>query len=506
LINTDFSNAQEELLSVPSRIHTEQSLRTFSSWGGTQIYNTIRDSFVYNLDLRKIKADEIIEKPYIIDNDDNTSVHLSRVMYRLFSDNTIKALYESGWEGVYQTGSKIRKYYIHHIFDSMQIIVLKDNNYLSIEYILPSFYTEQDLSLVGTNLDNVDNFWAKYIKSYNNYYLYASRNNLLYCYTNDPSLVISFSGCNKTAAQHTAYSFVKVYQHPSNIKSMLTGYRNAAIITEYSIVEPYFDGTTSIFSTEHVFTSAIKDSCLVDTFGSELPSSASWYVLLENGELWVKGDNTYGQLGINSDDAYIADWVKVDRLFDQISVGYYVIRSNIISGRSVRQNTFVYGIDKETSYVYAWGASTHCYPLGIDSTSKVSIPTLILSEPVVKIQSTKMSDTNGVYPNTDWDTYITAGGILLTRSKLCYIVGNARKPSLGDYYGGIVSPSSNNNKSVRRLLINEPIVDIYIQSNIDYTYSLPANNTWLVKALLIAESGNLYSLNSLAQYYFNRVL
>jgi hypothetical protein len=502
LINPDYSNAQEELFTVPSRIHTEQSLRTFSSWGDTQLYNTIRDSFVYNLDLRKFKVNEIIEKPYIIDNDFNItnipSLYSSpRFLHRLFSDNTIKALTESGWDTVYHIGSKIRKYYLTTRLGVSCFITLDETSGL---YINSNYVAQSD-----AYLDNVTNFWSLWFPSgINSYYVFVLRNSLLYCYTSTPSSVYQFSGCKKTAAQHTAYSFIPVYQHPPNIKNMLTGYKNVAIITDYSIIEPYFNGITSIFSTEYVFTSIIKSSYLVDTDGSSLASSASWYVLLENGELWVKGDNTYGQLGINSDDAYIANWSKVDHLFDQISVGYYITYSNISSGNAVRLNTFVYGIDKETSYLYAWGSSTHNYPLGIDSSSIVTAPTLILSVPVVKMQSTKMYDGD-MTPSVFWDDYISAGGVFLARDKSVYIAGNACWPALGDY-GGANSISANDKKTVRKIPINEPIVDIYIQSNGPYQSASPYQYNSQIGALLIAESGNLYSLNSLTQYYFNRVL
>jgi alpha-tubulin suppressor-like RCC1 family protein len=508
LINTDFSNAQEELFTVPSRIHTEQSLRTFSSWGDTQIYNTIRDSFVYNLDLRKIKVDEIIEKPYIVDNTENfvslpgTFTDI-RFLHRLFSDNTIKALTESGWETIYHIGTKIRKYYIRNTYEQGGLIsIIITLNEKSGLYIEDNPTYEGNLS---AHLDNVSNFWAGFIQGISSFYIFVLKESLLYCYQNYPQEVCKFSGCNRSAEQHVQYSFIPVYQHPSNIKSMLTGSKHAAIITEYSIVEPYFDGTTSIFNTEHVFTSAIKDSCLVDTFGSSLASSASWYVLLENGELWTKGDNTYGQLGLNSADAYIADWTKVDHLFDQISVGYYVIYANISSGLSIRQNTFVYGVDKETSYVYAWGSSTHNYPLGIDSTSKVTVPTLILSVPIIKVQSTKMSASGGITPTAFWDNYISAGGLFLDRSGSCYIAGNACWPALGDY-GGANNISANDKKTVRKVPVNERIKDIYIQSNLDYRTTYPYYSRSQITPLLIAESGNLYSLNSLTQYYFNRVL
>jgi hypothetical protein len=508
LINTDFSNAQEELLTVPSRIHAEQSLRTFSSWGDSPIYNTIRESFVYNLDLRKFETEGIIEKPYIIDNNDNKAFVPSyttnvRYLHRLFSDNTIKVLTKYGWEVSYQRDSKIVKYYLKHTptglpsdLASITLIIT-----LSIDgnLVIDNSYG----NLTTVSIGNVSNFWAGKFSSYN-YYVFTLINNNLYCYTTSASDAARVSGCNKTSAQHTLYSFIPVYQYPSNIRTIVTGYRNSAIITEYSIIESEYDGSKSTFTLEHVFSSKIKDSYIIDTMGSTLASSASWYVLLENGELWTKGDNTYGQLGLNSDDTYIEDWTKVDRLFDQISVGYYIIYSNISSGKAVRLNTFVYGTDKQTSYVYAWGSSTNRYPLGIDSTSKVTVPTLILSVPVIKMRSTEMP-IDGITP-TIWTTYIYAGGLFLSRDNSVYIVGNSYYPALGDY-GGALQASLADIKNVRKLRINEPITDIYIQSNGHLpSTTTPYSARNYIGALLIAESGNLYSLNSLTQYYFNRVL
>ncbi len=504
MINSDFSNLQSEIVDTTTRSHVDSTLRGLNSYNTIPIASTLRDSFVYNIDIKKCVLSDVATKNYIIDNDSNYAntagdkVSVSskysvtqRGVCRLFNDATIKSIHENKWVTIYKASNPIQKYFLYsngYSIDSYQYLVtLTSDKALRI-----------DRGVVDV-LTNVDNFWAG--TSYGSVAVNTSLNifvlkeGILYFYTsaNTYTTTLKLNGLNKSS--FASYTFHPVYQYPQPIDDVIIGYSHAAVVSGSKLSETSYASSKSIFDVDKEFSSTIKKCIIVD---SATDDRISRYVLLESGELWVKGDNQYSQLGIPGGATIIEDWTLVSGLYESIHVGTF--HQSLDDPSKWYQYPYVVGIEKSTLYAYKWGG------FWVGSTTNIDTPTLILALPVTKCQVIRQyTYVPATYTPTTYAP--TKGVMLLTTSGDVYSCGASDLPILGLSPSFGSSPLQTLQNAPEKLDLIEPMTDIYIQSNTDgYVRSYSSHAYINARGLLIGESGNMYTCYYDQQWYYNRVL
>ena len=511
---------QTQIYTTLSRSAEIDGLRTFRYWNEVLLTFELGKRPLYNLTINKFNCRQVATNPYIVDDAEYISTATGNIV-KVYSDNTIREFTERRWIKKYCLKDVVKKYLRLDTYDeSNGIEVLLTDKYLSITYNLAS-----KLTIFAPYVTQI---WCKFISNQRDsgviiyYILYGE----LHLITSFPEITHAFtgSGLSEEELSNLTTYYTVIANRPDKISSVEIGNSRTAIVSIDTLYMDQFNlDLISTFSDGKKFDAPIKKCRIIDTSNSE---SDSWYVLLTDGSLWVRGNNSSQQLGIDSELLYIDEWTKHDLYYENFEVGY-VQHSFDDSTLSV----FVFGIIKDTGHLYGWGASDSvtmviegvetdvwCYPLGIAETADISIPSLILAKRVASISTTTLK-TDVVDLGTTCNWYPYAGALIKTVDGDVSICGNTYDPNnqfLGDLNVTQADIDAltflNLQTEIRKALVPEKIEDAYIQSNDGFIYGAeplaPLQSIYgNPKAYLKSLSGHQYFTGAYPhQLFFNRII